>query len=229
MTSMKRFLSVLTCILVAAMAARVSAAEPAKVRLFILSGQSNMAGLPPEVSFTPAVQKAFPGDEIIVVKDAASGQPIMRWYKKWQPPEGPAPAKCGDLYDRLMDKVRAAVKDKKVDSVSFVWMQGERDAKVGFAPVYAASLKGLVAQLRADLKRDDLTVVIGRLSDNLKNNKGWDAVRAAQVQVAEADALAAWVDTDDLNGPKDDLHYDKAGYEELGRRFAEKTIALLKK
>jgi hypothetical protein len=41
-----------------------------KVRLFILSGQSNMAGLDPKVSFTPAVEKAFADDEVIVVKHA---------------------------------------------------------------------------------------------------------------------------------------------------------------
>ena len=38
-------------------------AQEAKVRLFILSGQSNMAGLKPETSFTPAIKKAFPKDE----------------------------------------------------------------------------------------------------------------------------------------------------------------------
>ena len=79
------------------------------------------------------------------------------------------------------------------------------------------------------LERHDVTVVVGRLSDCLKNNEHWDGVRAAQVKVAKADPLADWVDTDDLNGPKDGLHYDKPGYAELGKRFAEKTIALLKK
>jgi len=207
----------------------VATAAEGKVRLFILSGQSNMAGLPPEVSFTPTVKEAFAGDEVIVVKDAAGGQPIRQWYKKWKPADGPAPEKTGELYDRLMTKVNAAIKDKNVDTISFVWMQGERDAKEQHSAVYAASMKGLIEQLRTDLKRNDVTVVIGRLSDNLKNHAHWDGVRAAQVKVAEEDPLADWVDTDDLNGPKDGLHYDKPGYAELGKRFAEKTIALLKK
>jgi hypothetical protein len=37
------------------------------------------------------------------------------------------------------------------------------------------------------------------------------------------------VDTDDLNGPKNDLHYTKEGYEELGRRFATKAADLVSK
>jgi hypothetical protein len=57
----------------------------------------------------------------------------------------------------------------------------------------------------------------------------WDAVRAAQQQVAESDPLARWVDTDDLNGPKNDLHCDQAGYAEFGRRLAAKAVELLAK
>jgi len=223
-----RLMPFLSCCFVLSLTA-TSAVADGKVRLFILSGQSNMAGLPPQVSFTPTIETAFSDDEVIVVKHAQGGQPIRRWYKKWKPAQGPAPEQLGDLYDQLMLKVNTAIKDKKVDSVSFVWMQGERDAKEKHSTVYAQSMKGLIEQLRADLKRDDVTVVIGRLSDCLKNNEHWEGVRAAQVEVAEEDPLADWVDTDDLNGPNDGLHYDKAGYAELGKRFAEKTIALLKK
>ncbi|NQT40665.1 MAG: acetyl xylan esterase [Planctomycetes bacterium] len=223
----KRF-ALLSCCVALSLAATSAAAE-GKVRLFILSGQSNMAGLPPQVSFTPTVEKAFSADEVIVVKDAVGGQPIRQWYKQWKPAEGPAPETTGVLYDRLITKVRAAIEGKKVDTMSFVWMQGERDAKELHSTVYEKSLAGLVEQLRTDLGRDDITVVIGRLSDHLKNNQHWDGVRAAQVAVAEKDPLGDWVDTDDLNGPRDGLHYDKPGYVELGKRFAEKTIALLNK
>jgi len=218
----------LSCCLVLCLTAAPALAD-GKLRLFILSGQSNMAGLPPEVSFTPTVEKAFADDEVIVIKDARGGQPIRQWYKRWKPAQGPAPEKLGQLYDRLMTKVKAAIEGKKVDTISFVWMQGERDAKEKHSTVYAESMKGLVEQLRADLKRKDVTVVIGRLSDCLKDDEHWDGVRAAQVKVAEEDPLADWVDTDDLNGPNDGLHYNKAGYAELGKRFAEKTIALLNK
>ncbi|MEK6233347.1 MAG: hypothetical protein N2C14_01400 [Planctomycetales bacterium] len=222
-------------VLLATAAASVGFAEK-KTRLFILSGQSNMVGLNPNVSFTPAVTKAFSGDKIIVVKDAAGGQPIRRWFKQWKPADAgksqgknAGKEKYGDLYDRLMSKVAAASKGKKFDSISFVWMQGERDAKEGHGAVYAASMKGLIEQLRGDLKRPDMTVVIGRLSDHLKDNKGWEAVRAAQVQVAEGDKAADWIDTDELNGPRDGLHYPKEGYAEMGKRFAAKTIALVNK
>jgi hypothetical protein len=212
-------------------ATSVSAAEK-KVRLFILSGQSNMAGLDPRVSFTPAVEQAFAGDDVIVVKHAVGGQPIRRWYKKWQLPAGAQDAKGtvknGDLYDQLMQAVAKGVGDKKPESVVFVWMQGERDAKAGWQAAYYEALRGTVEQLRADLKRQEIAVVVGRLSDHLKGNAGWDAVRAAQEKVADDEPLGGWVDTDDLNG-KEGLHYTKEGYAELGKRFAERSIQLLLK
>ncbi len=201
-----------------------------KARLFILSGQSNMAGLDPKVSFTPAVKEAFAGDEVIVVKDASGGMPIRCWYKEWKPAGGEKPKGNGRLYKRLMDRVNAAIKDKTLTSVTFVWMQGERDANEKHGEVYADSLKGLITQVRDDLKREDVGVVIGRISDfDMKNKRypHWTMVREAQVKVAGEDPRCEWVDTDDLNGGKNDLHYNKPGYKTLGERFAEKAIGLI--
>jgi hypothetical protein len=85
---MHRQRSLLLAVLICACGFTSAEAADKKVRLFILSGQSNMAGLDPQVSFTPAVTEAFAADEVIVVKSAQGGQPIRRWYKKWALPEG---------------------------------------------------------------------------------------------------------------------------------------------
>lgn len=198
-----------------------------KTHLMILSGQSNMAGLKPEISFTPTVTKGLAPDKVIVVKSARGGQPIRRWYKKWKPETGDEPTADGVLYDRMMVAVKNAIGDKKPDTVTFVWMQGERDAKEKHGNAYSASMKGLIDQLSADLGRDDVNFVIGRLSDWGKTPH-WEKVRRAQVDVAKASKRGEWVDTDDLNGPKDGLHYSKPGYAELGKRFAEAAIKLVK-
>lgn len=213
--------------------ATLDAGDAKKVRLFILSGQSNMARLDPAASFTPALRKAYPADEIIVVKSAQGGQPIRRWNKDAKAPADAKKAKGetapGDLYDVLMQKVKAAIQGKTVDTIAFVWMQGEADAQRGPTGTYEACLRGLIKQVRDDLKRPDVVVVIGRLTDYKSGNTGWDTVRAAQVKVAQEDAGAAWIDTDDINGPQKNLHHTKAGYEILGRRFALKAVELLAK
>ena len=221
------------CIVLLSNAFAVSAAPAAakKARLFILSGQSNMAGLNQNISFVPAVKKAFPDDEIVVVKSAQGGQPIRRWYKKWKAPQGSkVAAGQPNLYDRLMSAVNKQVAGKGFDkfaSVSFVWMQGERDAKENLSAVYAESLRGLITQLRGDISRPDMTAVIGRLSDHLNGRPHWDGVRKAQAEVAAGDPLVVMVDTDDLNGPRNGLHYTPDGYKTLGQRFADAAIKLI--
>lgn len=208
--------------------------------LFILSGQSNMERLKPEISFTPTVEAAYGKENVTVVKSAQGGQPIRRWYKNWKPAKGDAPKATGDLYDVLMKAVNEATEGKKYDTVTFVWMQGEKDAKQKHGDVYAASMKGLIDQLAKDLGRDDVNFVIGRLSDFDMADKQythWTKVRKAQVSVAEASPRGAWVDTDDLNGEpseapqpeRKNLHYTDEGYKTLGKRFAEKAIELIKK
>lgn len=45
--------------------------------LFILSGQSNMVGLDPNITFTPNVTAALGKDAVIVVKDAPEGYRLL--------------------------------------------------------------------------------------------------------------------------------------------------------
>ena len=208
--------------------------------LFILSGQSNMAGLNPELSFIPAVEKAFGKERVLVVKDALGGQPIRRWDKGWDTPIQGKDYLGGDLYDRLMLKVSMTIRGQQIDSVTFVWMQGERDARESLADVYGASFNRVLDQVKADLKLKELNMVIGRLSDFDMENKRyphWTKIRDVQEALAKNNPRGEWVDTDDLNDGvnkkgkaiKNDLHYSVEGYKILGQRFADAAIRLVRK
>ncbi len=214
-----------------------SADETGK-HLFVLSGQSNMQGHRPAEAFTPAVARALGNDRVIVIQDAMGGQPIQRWYKGWKSPDGQPPESTGDLYDRLMEKVKPAIKGQTLESVTFIWMQGERDAKMQWGEVYEASLESLYEQFSKDLGRSDVNFVIGRLSDfDLENQKypHWTMVREIQVKVAKSHPRFAWINTDDLNDGvnrrgkviANDLHYSAEGYKTLGRRFAKSALKLI--
>lgn len=205
--------------------------------LFILSGQSNMVHLDPDESFIPTLKKELGDNSIIIVKDAKGTQPISRWYKKAKLNQNEP--QIGDLYDRLLIKVNDSITETKIKSVTFVWMQGERDAKLGNAFVYEDYLRGLYHQLSKDLKRTDINFVIGRLNDfDMTNSKwtDWTKIRDIQVKVAESNPHFGWVDTDafntgtGLNGKPvvNDIHMSKEGYSLFGKAFAEKTIKLIK-
>lgn len=209
-----------------------------RTHLFILSGQSNMVGMDPDVSFSPAVTKAFGNESVLVVKDAYSGQSIRSWCKSNHeippPTTGRVPKMRGELYGRLLTKVKTKMEAKTLQTVTLVWMQGESDLN---NTAYDAYLKELLEQLQCDLAFESINLVIGRISDHgLDRKKRLDGrlyIRRIQQEFADADPRRAWVDTDDLNDRTEagktihDLHYHADGYRILGKRFAEKAIALI--
>lgn len=218
-------------------AAAAAAAAPHAVpgsHLFILSGQSNMARLDAAAFFTPHVEARLGRGHVIVVKDAEGAQPIRRWLR---PPDAPGGGD-GMLYERLMGKLRAAVAGRHILTVTFIWMQGERDARTGRSKHYGRHLSRLLSQLEADLGRRDINVVIGRLSDfglGRAEHRHWRRIRETQVAFAQSRSRGAWIDTDDLNDGRDargrqvhnDLHLTPAGYRRLGERLALRALQLL--
>ena len=210
----------------------LSAEEARPVHLILLSGQSNMANLNPEKVFKPEIKKHFGAENVVIVKVAQNGQPIRRWYKGWKTAGAQKPNQIGDTYNQLMEQTKAAMNGKSLKSVTFVWMQGERDAKEGLSGQYEEAFQGLLEQIKADLKVAELHYVIGRISDHALGKKDWDQIRAIQQKLGEADPRAAWVNTDDLNDDDakkpNDLHYSKAGYDLLAKRYVEKVKQLVK-
>lgn len=229
----------------ASVASQVTAADKPS-HLFILSGQSNMAGMNPKTGFEPEAAKLFPDANVAYIKVAAGGQPIRYWVTEWDEIAKKhgvdvAKARMGDknkatiYYQPILDQFADLLKKHpNPASVTFCWMQGERDARGGLDAAYGEALQQLITNLRRDLKQPKMNVVVGRLSDFGKpSDAGWQAIRKVQVAVCEADPHGGWVDCDDLNNkPRDgalfdDLHYTAPGYELLGRRFVRQARALV--
>lgn len=221
---------------------RAEAAEP-PVHIVILSGQSNMAGMNPKLGFEPEVKKLFPAAEVVYFKVARGGQPIRLWLAEWDALAEKHQLKMRrgklkpqqDYYQQILGQYQKLLaKHPAPASVTFCWMQGERDAKEKLSAAYGEAMRQLIANLRRDLKQPQMNFVIGRLSDFGKSdNQHWQTVREMQVAVANQDDHGAWVDCDDLNNKskngveRDDLHYTQAGYELLGRRYARQMKRLL--
>lgn len=238
---MKILLSALALLLPAL---TVAADRPA--HLFILTGQSNMAGMDPKLGFEPEAKKLFPDAGVAYIKIAVGGMPIRYWVDEWNDiatKHGVDVAKAREkdkskgtiFYPRVLEQFAELLKQHpNPASVTFCWMQGENDSKTGLHAPYADALKQLIANLRRDLKRPDMNIVIGRISDHDRiNPPAWKTVREAQVEVANTDPHGSWVDCDDLNDKEvkgvmiNDLHYTKSGYELLGRRYVRQAKALI--
>jgi uncharacterized protein (TIGR02145 family) len=208
--------------------------------LFILSGQSNMANFNATTSFKPHVDREFGVGNSIIVKEAMGTQPIYQWYKQWKSPTGeiPNPDTRGEIYDRLMAKVYPAIKNIEIATITFVWVQGERDAGQNYGPVYEASLIGVINQLKTDLKRNDINVVLGRLNDfgfGRADYRDWTLVRNIQTNFKKIYPNSTWVHTDDLNDGLsngvqfvNDIHMTITGYTVFGIRVANAAINLIR-
>lgn len=205
--------------------------------LFILSGQSNMGGLRPSETFTPKLASVLGEENITVVRHARGSSPIRRWLEQWPKSTGELD-NIGNLYEALMEKVNRHAPFNQYSSVTFIWMQGETDAREGHGDVYLNSLIDLYSQLGSDLRREDINFVVGRLSDHgigMDKFPDWINLRQSQMELTKIIPNSAWVDTDDLNDGinkkgeyiNNDLHYSVEGYQVLGERFAEAALRLI--
>jgi len=241
---MTKRLTLLTLLIAAS--ATVAAQTDKPVHLFILSGQSNMQGMNPETGFMPEAKQLFKDEEVVYIKVAKGGQPICRWLEEWLDiakengldenhrrrihRDGKV-----EFYQPILDQYQEMLKKHpKLTSVTFCWMQGERDANGGAHAPYKDALKLLISNLRRDLKRRDMNVVIGRIGDYALDRPSCVKVRKAQHEIANEDPRGAWVDVDDLNDRmvkgkmRSVVHYNRPdGYITLGRRFARQGHSLV--
>ncbi len=178
-----------------------------------------MARLDPEVSFTPTVSEGLAPAKVLVAKSALGGQSIDQWYDHTRKDQ-----KIGPLFISLMNEVNRVIADHSIESITFVWMQGESDANRTKFKNYQQNFTGLLNSLEKALGRK-FGIVIGRINDH-RNDGYWNRMRNLQMSQIRDKKKLPWVNQDDLNGPSNDLHLPPEGYEELGRRFGKECLAM---
>ncbi|MEZ6042450.1 MAG: sialate O-acetylesterase [Planctomycetaceae bacterium] len=206
-----------------------------------------------ELSFARRLRELDPDSNIAIVKYSRGGTSIAadaeaaKIFGCWEPDFHVAGGRHGDInqYDHFLATLRNAFAIRDIDGdgesdtlipAGIIWMQGESDAgDEDVARRYEANLKRLMDLIRAALRKDDLRVVIGRISDSGKddyeqasaNGRVWEygeQVRKAQSDFVQRDENAAIVTTTDAYGYSDPWHYDSAGYLDLGARFADAVV-----
>ena len=198
-----------------------------------------------ELSFARSIQEQYPDRRIAIIKYSRGGTSIdakaAGGFGCWEPY---FKGRDGvNQYDHFLATLRNAFEDSDIDDdgepdrlipAGIVWMQGESDGTMYSASLqYEANLKRLMDPIRASLHQDDLPVVVGRISDSMKDGKKvWEfgeTLRAAQAAFCDKDSAASLVTSTDNYGYSDPWHYDTAGYLDLGEKFAEAMNELRKK
>jgi hypothetical protein len=225
---------------------------PKDLQLFLLIGQSNMAGrgvveaqdqeilprifmLNKEMAWVPAV------DPLHFDKPAVAGVGLGRTFAKtliWANGSasiGLIPAafggtsldewKPGDkLYADALRRAQEAMKSGKLRGI--LWHQGEADSgTMEHVNSYRERFANLVAQLREDLHAPDLPVVVGELGEFQKGK----FLKQMNDQLALIPLLvphSAFVSSAGLVDKGDSTHFDAPSAREFGRRYGLAFLAL---
>lgn len=232
----------------------------AGARVFLLGGQSNMAGagiyaeleepykeppagvrawhkgewrelgpglsagperFGPEIAFGHAMRKAYPDDDIYMIKFAAGGTSL---FHSWSIEGGP-------MYKRFIKAAKAAMKNLDDAGITYtidgmLWMQGETDAQKGKGAEYKANLTAFIKRVREVFEVEDMPFVLGRIIKHFDTPEGDNAlVRAAQESMAKDMKNVAWFDTDDYE-KQNAGHYNAKGLVRMGNDFAKGLLEM---
>ena len=166
-------------------------------------------------TFGIEMAKANKEVKIGLIPCAVGGTPIRRWQQN------------GDLYKAALKRAKLAQKDGVIKGI--LWHQGESDSgKEETAKIYEAQLHAMITAWRKDLGRDNIPVVVGEIGRFFKRAKFKHVVDAVLKELPSKVKHAAWVSAEGLAHKGDVVHFNAAGYRELGKRYAAKMQALLK-
>ncbi|MBC8357284.1 MAG: sialate O-acetylesterase [Planctomycetes bacterium] len=172
-------------------------------------------------TFGIEIASANPNVTIGLIPCAAGGSPISSWE-----PGGYHSQTKSHPYDDAIKRAKHALKVGVLKGI--LWHQGESDSKPGAAEVHEQKLHELIARFRNELKAPAVPFIAGQMGQF--EERPWsDAkklVDAAQQSLPTKVASTAFVNSDRLAHKGDEVHFNTAGYRELGRRYAEAYLKL---
>lgn len=236
-----RGVAIATVLAFAALAAASNVqAAPKTLDLFVLAGQSNMAGILPYGTETPtpdvfdvtlgapkAALDPLGAEPNVAGPGLAIGSELHRLY----PHKRIGLVQCavsatpmsrwttgGDLLNACLSRIAAARVYGSVRGVFFY--QGETEAESSDTPRWRAGFTAMVARFREALNQSSLPIVFAQLGQHPTTQSDlfpqWHGVKTQQASVKLP--RVRMMKTDDIPS---DLHYDAAGYSILGKRFAD--------
>lgn len=163
------------------------------------------------------------GAPIGLVPAAHGGTTLDQWSRDFA---GGSADPTGTLYGSMMDRIARASERPGTRLAGILWYQGESDATALRARDYGKRMAAWIADVRRDLKRPDLPVVLVQLSrfaaplaGGEMDAQSWDRIREAQrilPRQVDATSVVAALDL----GLTDAIHVGTEGLRRLGRRLA---------
>ncbi len=220
-----------------------SQAAPEHLQLFLLIGQSNMAGrgtVEPQDTVTNAQIFMLAKDgQWVPAKDplhfdkpvagVGLGSEFARQIVAAHPKAVVGLIPCavggtsldqwkpgGKLYRDAVARTRTALKNGTLAGI--LWHQGEADSAHEKVATYPDRFASMIGQLRKDLNAEGVPVIVGELG---RFRAASAEFNAALPGIARHVPHCAYVTAEGLSDRGDHLHFDSASQRILGRRYAE--------
>jgi len=178
------------------------------------------AGVGPGLSFGKCMADACPKVKIGLIPCAVGGTSIKVWV-----PGAQDKVTKAFPYDDMLKRMKEAQKTGVLKGI--IWHQGEADR--GSAAQYGQWLTDLIERIRRDLGATGVPFVAGELTPFKEESAAATGKFNEVVQGLSGQVKCyACVKSDGLGHKGDNLHYSSEAARELGRRYAEKMIALQK-
>ncbi len=240
------------CLFLFTMAPARAQTPPQNLQVFLLIGQSNMAGrgaveaedqvphprvftLTKDLRWVPAV------DPLHFDKPERVGTGLGKTFGVTvaeSDPEavvGLVPAAFGGSaldewkpgsphYVNAVARAREALKHGRLAGI--LWHQGESDRKPELVATYPQRFAAMIAQLRADLDAPEVPVIVGEIGRFCPNE---GPVNAAIRQLPAMVPYCALVSSEGLAGRPEEpetVHFTTPAFRELGRRYAASWLEL---
>jgi hypothetical protein len=237
----------LLCLLAGTLAGLADPA-PDKLRLFLLIGQSNMAGRGKlgveDVVTNPRIFMLKKDLTWTLAKDplhfdnyragVGLGSEFARVVLKANPKAKIGLIPCavgastlaswkpgGEHYAEAIARTRVAVRNGKLACI--LWHQGEADCTPAQIAAYPAEFAALIAQLRKDLDAPDVPVIIGEIGHFSEEAK---AFNRSVPKIAAGVPRCDFVTAEDLNHRGDSVHFDSPSLRLYGSRYARSYLAM---
>lgn len=174
------------------------------------------AGVGPGLAFGKAMATARPKARIGLIPCAVGGTGIGRWV-----PGAEDKATNTHPYDDMLVRAKAALESGVLKGI--LWHQGEADRKGG--KTYGPRLIALIQQVRGDLGAPTVPFVAGEITSFVPEGEAATEEFNTVLRGLTVPHYG-WVTSQGLAHRGDKLHYDSPSARTLGRRYAEKMLAL---
>jgi hypothetical protein len=243
----RRFFLSASAVLLATSSAFAEPAAPQK-KLFLLIGQSNMAGRGkvepqdkvenPHIFMLTKDMKWVPAKDPLhfdkPVAGVGPGSEFAREILKANPNATLGLIPCavggtsldqwkagGQLYTTAIKRTREAIKEGELAGI--LWHQGESDSAPDKYATYSDRLVVMITQLRKNLGAEKVPVVLGELIHGHGTN---DSVNLALAEAAKKIPQCGLVSSEGLG--KKALHFESADARKFGQRYAVELLKLTK-